>query len=616
MREDADLLFGIDVGMSCTGVAFLNKSKGGDPRVQVFQNWQGKRVENKTPTRLKYPSDDHNGTAKPTSWGFGCESDLRDEDGGRTIEWFKVDLGDHTKTAAEQENAKRYFADYLACLYKELKQYFTRAVLNGKEWDDAVIEFYFSVPATWSNETATLFKTSASEAGFGSQPDFKVTASLTEPHAVAAYTLCEEGIIKDGESVLIIDAGGGTVDLCLLTVDDASKGRVSTTELEPVKGNNFGSTYIDEGLERLAKLRLDPLECRNLLLDPIDETAWSMRKSFQDNKHEFNPDNYGDKDIFRIPIPGIRGRINDESWRVSRGEMEFYWSDLRELFDQQIDGIKDMIDDMMRNHSISKARNVKVNHVLLSGGLGSSKYVQQKITDYLEACNHTHLAKALLHISGEPQLSVCRGLLAHAKQNMFRNLRARESFGILSKLPWETAKKDKNLKRLAREKNRITTDEYGQQWVSSYVEWFVRRGNIIDEGGKVRHTYSMSVDPDGVIAKRTCELSIMASLERDAPMFNDKGLVRHQTTMVVDLSQVKPFEEEKRWWKKSEKKQPVKIRFIIEAVIGVAEVSFHCLDPHTGRPISKPVDLKVDCEEFVAAPPKRNLPVRESSSSS
>jgi hypothetical protein len=58
---------------------------------------------------------------------------------------------------------------------------------------------------------------------------------------------------------------------------------------------------------------------------------------------------------------------------------------------------------------------------------------------------------------------------------MFRHRRARESFGILSKLPWETAKKDKRLKQLAREKNRIAIDEYGQQWVESYVEWFVRR---------------------------------------------------------------------------------------------------------------------------------------------
>jgi hypothetical protein len=113
------------------------------------------------------------------------------------------------------------------------------------------------------------------------------------------------------------------------------------------------------------------------------------------------------------------------------------------------------------------------------------------------------------------------------------------------------------------------------------------------------------------------------------------GLVRHQTTLVVDLSQVKPAEDEKRWWKKSGKVQPAKLRFIIEAVIGVAEVSFRCrkwtwsdlhpaailtcgttVDPATERPISKSVDLKVNCEEHVAPPPKKELPVRESSSSS
>lgn len=50
-----------------------------------------------------------------------------------------------------------------------------------------------------------------------------------------------------------------------------------------------------------------------------------MRKGFQDNKETFDPTAFGDNEIFKIGIPGIRGRINDPSLRVSRGEMEFYW---------------------------------------------------------------------------------------------------------------------------------------------------------------------------------------------------------------------------------------------------------------------------------------------------
>ena len=115
-------------------------------------------------------------------------------------------------------------------------------MLNGKHWDRASIRFYFSVPATWDTAIVDEFCVLARRAGFGSQPGFDVKATLTEPHAVAAYTLSCEGFIEvsvsfhrkifrtsfglmslfafanvcffflqSGQTVLIIDAGGGTV---------------------------------------------------------------------------------------------------------------------------------------------------------------------------------------------------------------------------------------------------------------------------------------------------------------------------------------------------------------------------------------------------------------------
>lgn len=175
----------------------MNKAKGSS-KIQVFKEWGSTRREDKAPTLLTYPAYDPSKTAKPTSWGFGCDTDVKDDEDDRLVEWFKVDLGDGNRTAAQQDEVRRYFVDYLELLYQRLRDYFTPAVLNGKDWDSCIINFYFSVPATWSNNTAALFKQLAITSGFGSQRGFKVTASLTEPHAVAAFTLCEEGFFKVG----------------------------------------------------------------------------------------------------------------------------------------------------------------------------------------------------------------------------------------------------------------------------------------------------------------------------------------------------------------------------------------------------------------------------------
>lgn len=154
--------------------------------MHTFKEWGAYRVEDKAPTRLKY----HEG--KPTSWGFRCDNDSL----GVVKEWFKTDFGDQTQTAAAQAEVRSLYKDYLTFLYEQLRLEFTAIVLNGREWDTAAIHFFFSIPATWSPDIVDDFCAIARVAGFGSQPGFDVKASLTEPHAVAAYTLSSEGFVE------------------------------------------------------------------------------------------------------------------------------------------------------------------------------------------------------------------------------------------------------------------------------------------------------------------------------------------------------------------------------------------------------------------------------------
>lgn len=170
-----------------TGISYLNRTRGNNI-VQIFKDWGGYRVEDKAPTRLKYVDN----REKPSSWGFKCENDHL----GEVQEWFKTDFGEGERASSRQVEVRRLYRDFLECLYEQLRSEFPPAVLNGKHWDRASIHFNFSVPATWDTAIVDEFCVLAKRAGFGSQPGFVVKPSLTEPHAVAAYTLSSEGFIR------------------------------------------------------------------------------------------------------------------------------------------------------------------------------------------------------------------------------------------------------------------------------------------------------------------------------------------------------------------------------------------------------------------------------------
>ncbi|KAI6778357.1 uncharacterized protein J7T54_002981 [Emericellopsis cladophorae] len=494
MNDGPDLLFGIDLGMSCTGVSYLNRTRGNNI-VQIFKDWGGYRVEDKAPTRLKYVDN----KGKPSSWGFKCENDHY----GEVQEWFKTDFGVGPRDSDRQVEVRRLYTDYLECLYEQLRSEFPPAVLNGKHWDRTSIRFYFSVPATWDTAIVDEFCVLARRAGFGSQPGFDVKATLTEPHAVAAYTLSCEGFIED---------------LCFLNIDDALKGKISMRI-------QCGSTFIDSGFMELAKARLQPLA--HILSSSIEDVAWQMMRGidFQSNKKELGSGRWGDEDTFRIKIPNMPHSISEASLRVKDGDMQFAWSELRQIFDTQVVQMTRMLDSMMEHQGLrASPRYSQVNHVILSGGLGSSKYVQKEI------------------------------------------------FGHISK----------------------------------------SKGDTINDSKSIRYPFSVEFGLELDPSHRRAQVPIMTSLRNPVPDFNELEVVRLHTTLDADLSQVGrgSIVKKNTIWSRGNRNPIVKVRFLIEAVVGIADVKFRCLDAETGKQISADAALPFQMEER-AVPMPASFLVRE-----
>ena len=99
------------------------------------------------------------------------------------------------------------------------------------------------MPAMWRDGTKKRFRACAERAGMGRAASIQV---LSEPEAAAIYALCrlEPHSLQIGDTFVICDAGGGTVDLISYSIV-ALKPQLILKEAAPGSGALCGSEYLN-----------------------------------------------------------------------------------------------------------------------------------------------------------------------------------------------------------------------------------------------------------------------------------------------------------------------------------------------------------------------------------
>ena len=314
-----------------SGVSYANLSIGSS-NVRWIQKWPGRSQanENKVPTILVYPHH----RPEPSSWGFISETakEQNAEDKG-SKDWFKTYLDparlalaqrkDPTGTPRSIEEVEKYYIDYLRFLYRHIEFKLTPDI-QGATWQNAIIEFIFSVPTTWNPEIVERFRSIVQQAGFGGWPSHLVTIGLTEAEAAAVHTSIEaSAIFRERDVLLVCDAGGGTTDLSVLRVNDTTGEALSLEQLDEVYGDTIGSAAIDSDFEKLVMGRLEQADRANPLGVSPDDIAWEMMKGkdWQNTKCEHGGPN--DTPLFSVPIPKLDSSYIDNSVGIENKEMRF-----------------------------------------------------------------------------------------------------------------------------------------------------------------------------------------------------------------------------------------------------------------------------------------------------
>ncbi len=256
-RHAMQVVVAIDFGTARSGYAFAFAR---NPEVFVRTDWPAQPVPYvKTLSQLLY-----NPVGAVVAWGYEApkrQAELRrmaDREAYRLLRNFKMQIPLLRKENADPilDVGKHQFRllDVVAAYLEKLRQMVMDQLQGGTTGvlRDNEVHWCLTVPAIWEDRDKDFMKAAARRAGLigeGKAEDERLLLVL-EPEAAAIYCAdhdrrTEVSALNPGTRFMVVDAGGGTVDLTAYEVTPDG-----LCELAPGTGGACGSTFIDEQFEK------------------------------------------------------------------------------------------------------------------------------------------------------------------------------------------------------------------------------------------------------------------------------------------------------------------------------------------------------------------------------
>ncbi|KAH8660366.1 hypothetical protein BX600DRAFT_383457 [Xylariales sp. PMI_506] len=500
--DTPDIIVAIDLGTTYTGVAWARPQRGLvlQSPIQVIHDWPGmaSRNEQKVQTCLTYNPDD-----SLSAWGYLCEEDDATEKSRH--EFFKIFLDKQTLNAAHQAGisqapssvlaAKRLVTDYLREIYLHVKRAIELHTGIGHiGWQSMVVEFVFSVPTTWrTQEIINVFKDTIYAAGFGTEGmAHTATVELTESEAAAVGTIKGSSVaFRAGDMFLSVDAGGGTTDFAVMQVVEPREPFPVLSQITQVDGIGTGSALIDQAFISFIDARIDQFPELAQLLPPDCAKRLARSDKFRTMKHKFGEHVY-DSPTYKIPLEGVSYNFNYAEAGIEQGKLILKREEIQALFDPHIDSITRKIQEQLEWVQM-RGVNRPVNYMILSGGLGSSTYVRDRLQHELLMLPNPYAYQIRILQAPDPQLVVVKGLLLDRLQKLDSGSTpvlisriARTSYGFQFKDLY-----DPHLHVGVATKK----DPYdGKVYAVGQIDWLIKKGDIITVGVPITSRFIKKLD--------------------------------------------------------------------------------------------------------------------------
>ena len=287
-------------------------------------------------------------------------------------------------------------------------------------------------------------------------PD-KLTLAL-EPECATAHCRSGGGFQED-ENYLLIDVGGGTVDI----VSHAIVGG-NLEELIPPKGNDAGGTTVNETFRKfLMEFLADPNFFRYIGEHVDDNTRminsrdleYLVHVTFEQAKRDFGTSCSESRgfDTFTLTLPVSFWKnyestlirkvksIKDESISVDERQQELIISrqKMAQFFHPTMSRIIDKVKEVLEEVGES------IDHIYLAGGFGGCPYLYEKLEDAIQKMTR----KYKLHPPhGESELGIVQGAcMFRCDPTIIHQRKADATYGVAVTIPFNDSKHDVTKKK-------------------------------------------------------------------------------------------------------------------------------------------------------------------------
>ncbi|EJT76944.1 hypothetical protein GGTG_06858 [Gaeumannomyces tritici R3-111a-1] len=452
-----------------------------EKNVAFISEWPGTRAEMaKTPSQIFYDGD-------KVLWGSEIPADAD------SLQWFKLLLLKKEDMSAELfsseyltrgreflsktgKSAVDVIADYLRLLWNHAIKTIT-IELGPLILKTKVFRAVITVPAIWKGYARQAMSEAAQKAGIlDARLAGKTTLTFTsEPEAAALATLTEPKYEpKVGDTYIVMDAGGGTADTISYKIVGVNP--IAMAEAVEGQGDLCGGFLIDKAIEDM---------CRDAIGNQWDASDIAARQKVlkqdweQGIKTQFELE--GDAE-YPIWLPGEmttkkrkRSSCDLATLPQVRGHCLYLPRHLiQKAFAHALGGIDKLVDQQIEQ---TRSRGCKVTAIILVGGLGSSRYIQQQLEDA-----HCESGILVLKSTGmRPRTAICRGAVLKSFRSCVTSTIARASLGVDS---LDTFIKGKHLVE-----DKYWCEKELEHKANNQMKWFLKRGDDVSQKRPVKRSF-------------------------------------------------------------------------------------------------------------------------------
>ncbi|KAF8181785.1 hypothetical protein BJ912DRAFT_882045 [Pholiota molesta] len=511
------LVLAFDVGTTYSGISYSVLDPGRVPEIKGVTRFPALEHVNgasKIPTIIYY---DRSGKvravgAEAASEGIYAQAE---EEHWIKAEWFKLHLrsrvgpgagkevGDDIPPLPLNKTVVEVFADFLAYLFECASSYIQEAHPNGINFWASVkdqIDFVLSHPNGWEGaqqsemrKAAVLAKLVPNTATGHARLSF-VTEGEASLHFAIENGL-PDGAMKNGDGVVIVDAGGGTIDISSYS-RNISASQATFEEVAPPQCHFHGSVFVNIYAHKF----LEKYLAESPFADDIDHIVRCFDKT---TKMGFK--NAEDAQYVKFGST----RDNDASHNIRFGQLKLLGPDVASFFKPSIDCIVKAVIDQ------KKTAHKSISYVVLVGGFSASNYMFNMIQAALN-CTGLKVLRPESHVNK----AVSNGSISFYLDHFVRSRISKAAFGMSGYVDYDPRKAD-HVKR----SSRSFISESGTKCLPEAFDAILPKNTQIKETKEFRSSYIREKDSEK-------ELTGIASTE----IWCYRGLIADPKWMDVDSS--------------------------------------------------------------------------------